>query len=125
MKFTRLFAIAAALVAVTTLVLADENHEIIEKVMKEGMKGDDSPYATALDGKLNGDDAKGLAILIGTMKGTRAPVGDQAEYDKKIDELIAATNAVAEGDTSKKALGRLDEAGNCKACHTPHKPKKK
>ena len=125
MKFNRLIAVAAALVAVSTIVLADENHEIIEKVMKEGLKGDDSPYAKALDGELKGDDAKALAALIGTMKGTKAPVGDQDAYDKKVNELIAAMNAVAEGDTSEKALGRLDEAGKCKACHTPHKPKKK
>ena len=125
MKFTRFFAMAAALVAVTTLALADENHEIIEKVMKEGLKGDDSPYAKAIDGELKGDDAKDLAALFATMKGTKAPKGDQDAYEEKVDELIAAMNAVAGGDTSEKALGRLDEAGNCKACHTPHKPKKK
>ena len=125
MKFTRLFSIAAALVAVTSIALADENHEIIEKVMKEGLKGDDSPYAKAVEGELKGDDAKALAKLVGTMKGTKAPKGDQDAYDKKVAELIAAMDAVAGGDTSEKALGRLDEAGNCKACHTDHKPKKK
>ena len=40
--------IAVALIG--TFSFADENHEIIEKVMKEGLKGDDSPLAKTLDG---------------------------------------------------------------------------
>ena len=62
--------------------------------------------------------------LIKTMKGTHAPKGDQKAYDDKVGELIAAMEAVAKGDTGDAARKRLDEASNCKACHTDHKPKK-
>lgn len=127
MKLSRLipalFAVAA--IAITTAVIADENHEIIEKVMKEGLKGDESPLAKVLEGAASKEDTAGLAKLIKTMDGTKAPAGDQADYDKKVAELIAAMDAVAGGATDEKALGRLDKASNCKACHTDHKPKKK
>ena len=74
----------AAIVAIASLTLfsvADENHEIIEKVMKEGMKGDESPLALVLDGKASDNQMKELTALILTMKGTKAPVGDQAKYE--------------------------------------------
>lgn len=116
--------IAAVFAFSPLYVGADENHEILEKVMKEGLKGDDCPLAKVLDGKASEKETKDLATLIGTMKGTKAPVGDQGEYDKKVEELIAAINAIAEGDNSNDALDRLDNASNCKACHSDHKPKK-
>lgn len=119
----RLFVVAAAL-CFTVSLFADENHEIIEKVMKEGLKGKESPLAKVLDEEASGEQIKSLAELIQTMKGTRAPVGDQSEYDTKVNDMIAAMNAVAGGDDSPKALERLDNATNCKACHSDHKPKK-
>jgi hypothetical protein len=126
MKLNRLFAITAAIAAVSAITFAadDENHEIIEKVMKEGMKGDDSPYAKAKAGDLSKDDAAAFAKLVGTLKGTKAPVGEQSDFDKKVAALIASADAVAGGDTGEKALGSLKEAGNCKSCHSDHKPKK-
>lgn len=116
----------AALTATCFLVslTADENHEIIEKVMKEGLKGKESPLAKVLDGKASDEEIKDLAELVRTIKGTRAPVGDQSAYDEKIEEMIAAMDAVAGGDRGPKSLERLDNATNCKACHSDHKPKK-
>jgi hypothetical protein len=126
MKLLRLIPALFAVAAISTVVVvADENHEIIEKVMKEGLKGEESPLATVLEGSATKDEIASLAKLIKTMDGTKAPKGDQGEYDEKVAELIAAMDAVAGGDTGDKALGRLEEASNCKACHTPHKPKKK
>lgn len=121
---TRLFALVSCLGLVVS-VSGDENHEIIEKVMKDGLKGKDSPLAKVLDEEASGEEIKSLAELIQTMKGTKAPVGDQSAYDKKVEEMIAAMDAVAGGDKGPKALERLDNATNCKACHSDHKPKKK
>jgi hypothetical protein len=123
MKKHTLFA-AIALAAIPLVSVADENHEIIEKVMKDGMKGDESPLARVLDGTASEKETGSLAALILTMKGTKAPVGDQAKYEEKVTELIAAMDAVSGGDKGEKAIGRLDKASNCKACHTDHKPKK-
>ena len=56
MKFTHLLPTLLAFGAISLssgVIAADdhENHEIIEKVMKEGLKGDDSPLALVLDGQ--------------------------------------------------------------------------
>lgn len=123
MRKSSLFAAVVALVSISAFAIADENHEIIEKVMKEGMKGDESPFAKVVGGQASAEEIAGLAPLIQTMKGTKAPVGDQAKYDKKVAELIAAMDAVAGGAKEADAIKRLKTAGNCKACHTDHKPK--
>jgi len=109
----------------TTSGHADDNHEIIEKVMKEGLKGDDSPMAKVLDKKASADETKELLVLVKTLDGTKAPVGEQDGYNKRIGALIETLTKVAEGDTSNHALDALDEAQSCKACHSEHKPKKK
>lgn len=124
MRFLAICTAVSALVAAPASILADENHEIIEKVMKDGLKGDDSPLAKVLDGKASASETKELAELVLTMKGTKAPVGDQGNYDKLVEEMIAAMNVVAEGETGSDALDKLDSATNCKKCHSKHKPKK-
>ena len=104
--------------------IADENHEIIEKVMKEGLKGDESPATKVIEGTATDDEIKALAELIGTMKGTKAPVGEQEAYEDKVAKLIASIDAIAGGDKSTDAIDAFEEAQSCKPCHTPHKPKK-
>lgn len=101
----------------------DANHEIIEKVMKEGMKGDASLNAKLLAGTATADEVKTLTDLIHTMTGTKAPVGDQSNYDKKVAALVAGIDAIQSGNKSPEALAAYKEAANCKACHTAHKPK--
>lgn len=125
MKQSIFLPVLAVAALIASPVVADENHEIIEKVMKGGLKGDDSPLAKVLEGDTPEKDVKDLEELIKTMDGTKAPVGDQDSYDEKVAELIAAIGAVAGGDTEVPALERLDNASNCKACHSDHKPKKK
>lgn len=119
-KFTFLTLTLAASI---TLAFAADDHETIEKVMKEGLKGDSSPMAKVLDGDASADETAKLAKLVKTLAGTKAPKGEQAGYDTKVNELIAALDAVAGGDKSEAAIGRLDQAQNCKACHSEHKPK--
>jgi hypothetical protein len=123
MKYT----IALSLFAVFGLASAlagDKNHETIEKVMKKGLKGDESPAAKVIDGAATDEEINSLAALIGTMKGTEAPEGDQADYTKKVDTLIAAIDVIAGGDHDSKAVGAFKKASNCKSCHNDHKPKK-
>ncbi len=117
-------ATLAILSALATLGVADENHETIEKVMKEGLKGDTSPMAMVLDGSASADETKSLAALVKTLQGTKAPKGEQADYEKRVTELIAALDAVAAGDKAESAIGRLEKAQNCKSCHSEHKPKR-
>ena len=117
-----------ALALLVPAAVADENHEIIEKVMKEGLKNPKDgagPMKNLLEGSLSKDDTKALVELVKTLSGTKAPTGDQSDFDKKVEEMIEALGVVADGDTSEKAITRLKDAQNCKACHSDHKPKKK
>jgi len=129
MKLIQTFIIALFVTALlVSAVVADENHEIIEKVMKGGLKNPKDgagPMKNLLEGSLSKEDTKALVDLVKTMSGTKAPTGDQSEFDKKVKEMIEALDLVAGGNTSEKAIDRLKEAQNCKACHSDHKPKKK
>ncbi len=115
-----LFATVSALLV---LPLFADDHEKIEKVMNDGLKGKTSPMAKVIGGNATPEETKALAELVKSMHGTKAPVGEQAAYEAKVGELIAAMDAVAGGEKSEVALGRLEKAQNCKACHTDHKPK--
>jgi hypothetical protein len=117
-------AVAALIASPAIADDAHDNHEIIEKVMKGGLKGDESPLAKVLEGDASKKEVKELDKLIKTLEGTKAPVGEQDAYDEKVAELIAAIGAVAGGDSDAPALERLDTASDCKACHGDHKPKK-
>ena len=116
-------AIAAAKGEKSTGKEHDENHEIIEKVMKKGLKGKTSLLAKALEGSASAEEIRKLAELVATLKGTKAPIGDPAAYENKVAVLIKAMNKVAAGDKSSGALKELKKASNCKACHKDHKPK--
>jgi len=124
MKRSSLFIAILSLFTAAAVCAEDANHEIIEKVMKEGMKGDDSPHAKVVAGTATPEETKKLADLIHTLTGTKAPVGDQAEYDKKVAALVAGIDAIQGGNKSPEAIAAYKEAGNCKSCHTSHKPKK-
>lgn len=122
MTKTILVSAAAALLALASAPALADDHEILEKVMKEGMKGDSSPIAKTLKGEASDEEIKELATLIKSMHGTKAPEGGQAAYESKVAELIAAMDAVAGGDKSEGSITKLKSASNCKACHSDHKP---
>ncbi|MBX7207014.1 MAG: hypothetical protein K1X78_01775 [Verrucomicrobiaceae bacterium] len=94
----------------------------IKDVMKAAMKGDDSLYNKVTKGKGTDADAKKLAACVKNLTGKKAPRGDQAAFDRKVDALIKAADAVANGN--KQAVSQLINAGACKACHSAHKPEK-
>lgn len=100
----------------------DENHEIIEKVMKEGLKGDESPFGKIKEGTATAEDYSTLYELSRTLRGTEAPVGEQEGYDAKVEALITATGALAYAGESPERIAAVKEASNCKACHSEHKP---
>jgi len=90
--------------------------------MKNGMKGKPSPMTKLIEGNLDEAETTKLSELVKTMAGTKAPAGDQAAYEKKVNELIASLEVVVKGDRSAEAIDRLKTARNCKACHKEHQP---
>ncbi len=118
-------SVAVAVLGLAAFSIAaddDENHEIIEKVMKKGLKGDESPFGKVKAGTATDRDFADLYELSRTLRGTKAPVGEQAGYDEKVQALIHAAGAVAYAGQSPERIDALKKAANCKACHEPHKP---
>lgn len=115
-------AILTGILFACTSVFADENSDIIIKAMEDGLKGKTSLIKKTLGGEASDDEIKKLAEIVATLKGTKSPVGDQADYEQKVAALIAAAEAVAGGDKSEAAMTALKDASNCKACHNEHKP---
>ncbi len=119
------FTISAAVTLVAGFVSplhADENHEIIEKIMKEGFKGESSYFGKVKEGTATLEDYTSLYELARGLRGTTAPIGDQAAYDEKVQALILAAGGLAYAEASEERISALKTASNCKACHSEHKP---
>ena len=116
------FLTVVIVAGLSSFALADENHEIIEKVMKKGLKGKTSPLAKVIGGEASEEETKDLFELVKTLEGTKAAKGDQKAYDEKVGKLISDLEKVAGGDTGDKAIAALKKSSNCKACHKEHKP---
>ncbi len=119
MKPTTLLILALA--ATTGLFAADVTKRDIETVMKESMKGDASLHKKVATGKGTKADAEKLLDYVKSLPAETPPEGDAASWKEKTEKLVAAVQAVVDG--KPEATQGLQEAGNCKACHSVHKPK--
>lgn len=115
MKPTLFIAALAALVSVS----AQANE--IETVMKEAMKGNNSLHSKVATGKGTPEDAQKLLAYFKKLPSENPPEGDSASWKKKTSTLIDAAQGVVDGKPG--ATKNLQEAGNCKACHSVHKGK--
>jgi len=98
---------------------------LLDKTAKEVMtasnKGKDSLWAKVTGGKGTDDDAKKLADLYEALSKAKAPQGDEKSWTSKTTALAAAAKDLA--DKKPGAMEKLKAAGECKACHSVHKPK--
>jgi hypothetical protein len=92
----------------------------IKAIMKDGFKGDDSLFARVLGGKGSADDKAKLLGYAKELTKLEPPKGDAASWQTKTAALLKATDGVGENATA--ALPALKAAGDCKGCHTAHKP---
>jgi hypothetical protein len=117
MKTTLLQASALLLVLTSGSLLANP---AIESVMKDAFKGETSLYKKVATGKGTEADAKRLAGYVKKLTESEPPKGEQASWDKKTGDLLAAVEKMATGN--KQAMSQVQSAGNCKSCHSAHKP---
>lgn len=113
--------IILALAATTGLYAADVTKRDIDVVMKEAMKGDASLHKKVATGKGTPEDAAKLLDYFKSLPAETPPEGDAASWKEKTAKLIEAAQAVVDGKPGAPAA--LQTAGNCKACHSEHKPK--
>ena len=105
-----------------TATFAQAESKVIETVMKESMKGDNSLYKKVALGKGSDADAAKLLAYVKQLRAEKPPKGDDASWKSKTAALVKATQDVV--DKKPEAHLVLQKAGNCKACHSEHKPAK-
>ena len=99
-----------------------KDDEIISSVMKlcnKAPKGTPKLAEKVADGSASEEEAKKLIDSYKTLKGTKPPKGDAAAWDKRIDVLLAAVDALEKKEAGAGA--KFKDANACKACHTDHK----
>jgi hypothetical protein len=110
---------AAALLSFAGSASADDDHELIEMVMKKGHKGKTSLVAKVKGGKNTEAELKQLHDMYVKMAKTKTKKGGADSWKTKTAALVNATNLLLKGDPKGKAA--LAKASNCKACHSVHK----
>ena len=112
------FCAGLALVVSASLATAAS----IEDVMKDAMKGETSLYKKVATGKGSDADNAKLLEYVKSLPGEKPEKGDAASWKEKTEKLVKAVEDVV----AKKpgATNELQTAGNCKACHSVHKPAK-
>lgn len=84
-------------------------------------KGKESMFSKIADGKGSDEENKKLLALYEFMATQKPPMGDEASWKEKTTALIAAAKDVVEKKAGAAAV--LKKAGDCKGCHSVHKPK--
>ncbi|TDU81030.1 hypothetical protein EI77_00332 [Prosthecobacter fusiformis] len=107
------------ILALTGLSLTAAKAGEIDTVMKEAMKGTNSLHSKVATGKGTPADAQKLLAYFKTLPSESPPEGDEASWKEKTSTLIDAAQGVVDGKPG--ATKTLQEAGNCKACHSVHK----
>ena len=92
----------------------------VSDVMKRAFKGKEKSVFTQITaGKGTPEQLKQLVEYCEALAAAKTEKGDQADWNKRTTEMLAAARSVAGGD--KKALTTLKNAANCKGCHDLHK----
>ena len=94
-----------------------------KEIMAAANKGDDSLFKKVTSGKGTDDEIKKLVEHYDALAAiAKPPMGDEKSWKEKTAALAAAAHEVAEKKAG--AVEKLTKAGDCKACHSVHRPKK-
>jgi len=92
-----------------------------KEIMAAANKGKESLFAKVVEGKGSDEDAKKLSEFYDALAKAKPPQGDEKSWTAKTSALAAAAKDMAEKKPG--AAAKLKAAGDCKACHSVHKPK--
>ena len=132
MKIVSFLTLCTAVAAVASLTFSslraadDHDHEVIESAMKKyhkAPKGTDPVAKKAAKGEASKEQIAELLAAYEGMAEVKPPRGEQSAWDKRMEELVAATKDLQAGKDG--SVETFKKAGDCKACHTDFKPKKK
>ena len=132
MKVVSFLTLCTAVAAIASFTFSnlraadDHDHEVIEAAMKKyhkAPKGTDPAAKKAAKGEASKEEIADLLKAYEGMAEVKPPRGEKDAWDKRLEELIAATKELQAGKDG--SVDAFKKAGDCKACHTDHKPKKK
>jgi hypothetical protein len=111
--------VSAGLSAQWMAQAAEKPKHSIKQTMKDLHKGDDALCKKVARGEGTAEEHARLVEYYTDLPGQKPPKGDQAEWDRRANDLLSAAKAL-----HKKEAGAVEaykKAVNCKACHNPHK----
>ncbi len=93
----------------------------IKEVMKKAHAEKDAILKKVQADKASKEELKELLAMYKALEVNKPPKGDDAEWKKRTEALVAAANAAVENKKGAKDL--LKKATNCAECHKAHKGK--
>ena len=114
-----------ALAVVTVAAAAPKPKFTIKQVMKEAIKGNDALVKKACKGTATPEELAKMVEYFKAMKACVPPKGDLDSWEQKAGALLDAALRVQKSPQDKDASYALEQAVECRQCHTPHKPGKK
>ena len=123
-----ILAFCTAIIAVASLSVSLQaaDDKVISEVMKEyhkAPKGTDPIAKKAAKGEASTSEVSKLLRGYKSMAKVEPPKGEADAWNERMTKLITATEELKEGKDG--AVDAFAKAGDCKACHTEHKPDKK
>jgi hypothetical protein len=122
-KWTGRFVSAVALLAFAGLTLVgaedDKPKFTIKAVMKEAHKS--GLYKKVAEGRADKEEKEKLVTLYEALPKNKPPMGDEKEWKKKTEEMLAAAKGCLKDE--KGAGAKLAKLVNCKTCHAAFKGK--
>jgi hypothetical protein len=116
-------AVVPAALAFGLLLGAAFQAKSAKEIMAAANKGDDSLFKKVSGGKGTDEDIKKLVEYYDALAAiAKPPMGDEKSWKEKTAALATAAHDVSEKKAG--AVEKLTKAGDCKACHSVHKPKK-
>jgi hypothetical protein len=124
MRTLKCFLLAALVAAVAGLGVFAGAADVkdIETIMDKAhkMSGDTpSLLKTVVTGKASKEEKEELLALYIDLSKNKPPKGDEADWKKRTDGMVAAAKDVVAGKPD--ATKALAKAVNCKGCHQLHK----
>ncbi|MCS6851489.1 MAG: hypothetical protein NZ700_10030 [Gemmataceae bacterium] len=115
-------AVATALIGLGQLGAADDKPKYdIKTIMAKAHKGKPPLCAKVVKGEASDAEKKELYEYYVALAANKCPKGDEADWKKRTEEMVAAAKKIADGSKDKADLAALSKAIYCKGCHDAHR----
>ena len=91
----------------------------IHKVPTNAPAGEQSIVVKAKAGKATKADIDKMVEYYSALPANKPPQGDEASWKAKTEALISAAISLQKSETN--SVQKINDAANCKACHSIHK----